>query len=706
MMLLFGNVLLPAGLDDIGGVILLLLFVASLVTVLTWLVQYSVGIWQRRASLKLKPAPLKEVGIWKALTRLGFGRGSSSSESGLKGLFASFAFRSFRENWQKAWIQALNEQACRIGSSVQITFEESAHLPSSVHIDHMTCADQSEFSMVLQCNLSVDEVQFPVTVTQQSPAAVSMDTYLVTLAVLNAKLEIYMEEVQDEGLLVSWTFKERPNLSLKVTPKLQQRENNGRVAASTVKDLIEDTIVSTQPAMMVNLKACTTSNMVSSDRLSKGSGTPASMGSPVTSSLVIRRLKALNVVRAEKGGGGELLCALELDNPRQQKQTRLLPLYLNVPAELSWDDEISFELGPSSQELRLKVLETASNGTRVVLGQTTVPLNYFQRQPCGRQIRSLTAGGRLSSTTVEAVSLELVYPESLEGNSSHPAVPGRAVITPTKKVETDRTIMPDGTIVTTVTTIQSRPKTDCKLDSPSRSPSKVEVTEKKLVVLADSNSTGVTPTADSHLSNGLDPVAETAIRQLTDSTNRPAKKTPTKRSTLIISAVSKVPVGQDEMSHAIGYAAAMDDSLKVDSTASGALSNSQSLAESPRSTESSVRGQRVSQDLDDTTRSDTSERPSVDDVDSETGSTGALETRSLKDHKVGFLRSGTKLLFRKKHKQKDPGLSQSHDDLSNVSNGTTSRKKSGSFSRRLIKRFSFKSKSKPKANGSATGGEN
>lgn len=40
------------------------------------------------------------------------------------------------------------------------------------------------------------------------------------------------------------------------------------------------------------------------------------------------------------------------------------------------------------------------------------------------------------------------------------------------------------------------------------------------------------------LSNGLDPVAETAIRQLTES--KVARKTPTKRSTLIISGVSKV----------------------------------------------------------------------------------------------------------------------------------------------------------------------
>ena len=43
------------------------------------------------------------------------------------------------------------------------------------------------------------------------------------------------------------------------------------------------------------------------------------------------------------------------------------------------------------------------------------------------------------------------------------------------------------------------------------------------------------------------------------------------------------------------------------------------------------------QDPDETTPSDVSERPSVDDVESDTGSTGALETRSLKDHKGNVL---------------------------------------------------------------------
>ena len=64
---------------------------------------------------------------------------------------------------------------------------------------------------------------------------------------------------------------------------------------------------------------------------------------------------------------------------------------------------------------------------------------------------------------------------------------------------------------------------------------------------------------------------------------------------------------------------------------------------------------------------------------------------------VSFLRSGTKLIFRRRPRQKEAGLSQSHDDLSNTATTPSVRKKAGSFSRRLIKRFSFKSK--PKANG-------
>ncbi|TRY83953.1 hypothetical protein DNTS_006531, partial [Danionella cerebrum] len=57
--------------------------------------------------------------VWGSLLRLRLGRDGTGSdkEAGVKGLLSSlFAFRSFREHWQRAWVRALNEQACRQGT--------------------------------------------------------------------------------------------------------------------------------------------------------------------------------------------------------------------------------------------------------------------------------------------------------------------------------------------------------------------------------------------------------------------------------------------------------------------------------------------------------------------------------------------------------------------------------------------------------------
>ncbi|NXQ99050.1 C2C2L protein, partial [Sagittarius serpentarius] len=593
-------------------------------------------------------------------------------------------------------------------SSVQITFEEGPHLPSAANISRVTCEGRSDRSMVLYCHLSAEAVKFPVSVTQQSPVAVSVDTYHVTLALLQAQVEIRLEEIENEGLLVSWTFKDRPDLNLSVLPRLQLREKNeGRADLSTVRDLIEDTIVSTQPAVMVNLKACAAgAGVVPSSKLTRGS--PSGVAAPPlgSSKLLLRNLRVLNLGCPGKGGVGEIRCVAELDSPPQQKRTRPMAAGgARAAAEMEWNEDLFLELGPRSKELKLQVLGDSDRGGNVLLAHATLLLDSLAKRPSGRQVCSLAPGAGRSLAAEATVTLELLFQESPASLNAQHAPSLRTSITPTKKVEMDRTVMPDGTIVTTVTTIQSRPKADCKLDSPSRSPSKVEVTEKKTTVLLESGCPrGPLPSGsrDSRTPDGLDPVAETAIRQLTETNNKPAKKTPTKRSTLIISGVSKVPIAQDEMALSLGYAASLEAAAYGDSAAEGAADGVRDSAESSQPPEASPSGPRAGQELDETTRSDVSERPSVEDVESETGSTGALETRSLKDHKVSFLRSGTKLIFRRRSKQKEAGLSQSHDDLSNVAASSAAGKKAGSFSRRLIKRFSFKSKSKPKASDSTT----
>ncbi|XP_058630678.1 phospholipid transfer protein C2CD2L isoform X5 [Onychostoma macrolepis] len=683
--------------QDMSWLVQVALFCASLLVVLAWFVQFSLALlrprWCTRVPGKREtpwqlPLSLTHQtltgGVWGSLLRLRLGRdgAGSDTEAGVKGLLSSlFAFKSFREHWQRAWVRALNEQACRQGSSIQITFDDSLQLPTSASIDHVTCTDQSVRSMVLQCNCSVGTVSFPVTVTQQSPAAVSMDTYQITMKPMQAQLQVCLEEVEEEGLLVSWTFSKQPHLSLTVTPchRVHKEGSDVEVDSEMIAALVEDTLYTTHPAMILNLRACVSSPAFPREKQIGGLNSP-SQSTPVRC-ILVHQLKATNVKKGCQTHVGELCCVLSVDTPSIERRTGFRTPSPSPGAALHWTDDFKLEVGPETKELKVRLVEKNSRGEQFLPGCASLQLDLSKRIPNGHHKLSIAPGHGLAPTAI--VTLELLYLESSDLRACQNATPLRSSVTPSKKVDVDRTIMPDGTIVTTVTTIQSRLKLDRKLgtagDSPSRSPSKVEVTEKTPTVLTNSlQSTSTSPTpSKGTLPNGLDPVAETAIRQLTES-------------------ASKVPITEDDSALSVGYAAAMDAALQGAHSPSGAPNH---------------QGASTHQEADETTPSDVSERPSVDDVESETGSTGALETRSLKDHKVGFLRSGTKLLFRRKHREKDPSFSQSHEDVSNLDNdsstascSSTSRKKSGSFSRRLIKRFSFRSsKTKGKSN-TANGG--
>lgn len=491
-----------------------------------------------------------------------------------------------------------------------------------------------------------------------------------------------LEEVEDEGLLMSWTLSKQPSFTLTVSPcKLQRQGAEGGADLDMITGLIEDTLFSTQPAMVLNLKTCASSPLAPMDHLTVGlNSVPQSV---LVRRLLLRQLRA-TLSKGQWSKSGELCCVLSLDQPSTERTTRFLSVPSNPNAALEWSEEIALELGLETKELRVRLLERNGKREQFLPGHASIALDLRCKVPTGQHTLSISPGHGLAPNAT--VTAELLYVETEEPRSTHNALPLRSSLTPTKKVDVDRTIMPDGTIVTTVTTVQSRLKLDRSPgDSPLRSPSKVEVTEKKPTILSDGrSSTSPNLSKSSRLSNGLDPVAETAIRQLTESASKVARKTPTKRSTLIISGVSKVPLAEDDCALSSGYAAAMDAAMHGNHYGAG-----------------------HHQDPDETTPSDVSERPSVDDVESDTGSTGALETRSLKDHKVSFLQSGTKLLFRRRHREKEPCLSQSHEDISNMGNNfaaaaAISRKKSGSFSRRLIKRFSFRSSGKSK--GKATNG--
>ncbi|XP_061753565.1 phospholipid transfer protein C2CD2L isoform X2 [Nerophis ophidion] len=662
------------------------LFLASMLIVLAWLLQYSLTLlrlWRSRKAAEQRQH--QQHHGWAGsvrgfLVKLRMARdGGAASEAGVKALLTSLlSFKSIREQCLRSWVKALNEQACRNGSAIQITFDNRLQFTATPAIETVTCTDQSAQRMVLHCKCRVDTVAFPVTVTRQSPAAIAMDSYQITIAPTAAKVVACLKEVEDEGIQVSWTLSKQPSFKLSASScKLQRLGANAEADLDVITSLIEDTLFSSHPAMVLNLRACEATTPATMEHLSVGL-------KPVSQSVLVRRL-LLRQLRATLSKGQwcsslELCCVISLNQPSTERTTCFLPVPNNPKTPLEWREEITLELSPETKELRVRLLERIGKSEQFLPGHASLALDLQSKVPTSV---TLTIKPSTALELIATITAELQYVESEEILS-----PLRSSLTPTKKVDVDRTIMPDGTIVTTVTTVQSRLKLGCSPgESPMRSPSKVEVTEKKPTILHDGRETpSPDPSKGTRLSNGLDPVAETAIRQLTESNSKMARKTPTKRSTLIISGVSKVPLSKDECTLSSGYAAAMDAAMQSNHFGVGRH-----------------------QEPDETTPSDVSERPSVDDVESDTGSTGALETRSLKDHKVGILLSGSKLLFRRRRREKEPCLSQSHEDISKMennfaANSANSRKKSGSFSRRLIKRFSFRSSGKWKGKSASTNG--
>uniref|UniRef100_A0A8C5LRL3 C2 calcium dependent domain containing 2 n=1 Tax=Leptobrachium leishanense TaxID=445787 RepID=A0A8C5LRL3_9ANUR len=222
---------------------------------------------------------------------------------------------------------------------------------------------------------------------------------------------------------------------------------------------------------------------------------------------------------------------------------------------------------------------------------------------------------------------------------------------PAKKVEKDRTVMPCGTVVTTVTSVSSKPRVEGRGAAISHGEKQGE--KQELLML-----------------NGSDPVAEAAIKQLRESSKQPLKS-PRKKSTIIISGVSKTTLSQDDESTLMfNYAAAMDSTTADDL-------HSISITDNGSQTEEWTSNGLAEQDCEEMSVSNMS----------------ISETGSVKKSKGGFLKKGAKLFFRRKHQQKDPGMSQSHNDLVYLQEpGTEEHRKKGATLSRLLGKKLAKSK--------------
>ncbi|XP_068035682.1 C2 domain-containing protein 2 isoform X2 [Anomalospiza imberbis] len=685
---------LPGGLAELRWGALVALFVAALATLAVYLVQYALLALRRG---RPPPAPAAPVQRDELL------------QEGGSVLAWALSRGSWRRQWRRAWVAALRAEAAERADSQLLTFEEDDPAePLELAVKEVTSVVKSAGEKVVSCNVVGDFVKFLVAVSAPPPAAAEAQSYFVKLSPVHLQLQLYVKD-KGEDVKVEWFLINTDEINFEIQPAVQEGQTAGTCAISEMlRDVLKNLFSSASPSVELSVRPADTKEV-------QGTSPPKPPRAHDLK-LLVRNI-AVKPSDLRAAGSTDLVCIVQLNDPMQKFSSSVA----KNAAHPFWKEEFIFELSAKSKALQLQIVEDGKLDSPLS-GQVTVPLDLFRKQPSGQHSFALSSGAGESGSEpgpgLGSISAEFSFVEPSDLKARQVSSPVLAT-----KIEKDRTVMPCGTVVTTVTAVRTKPRLEGRssplsTDSPVKTPVKVKVTEKDFIVEAlHSHGAPVSKTLSSSdtellVLNGTDPVAEAAIRQLSQSAKQKLKS-PRKKSTIIISGVSKTSLSQDsEASLMMDYAAAMDSSCreadpptveeavaKITSDEKQSLDTSERVpGTDPQQSTHKVWGlENGSQQWDTSTLLDqTSEEISG-------SSLSVSETGSMKKSKGGILKKSAKLFFRRQHHQKDPGMSQSHNDLVFLQQPLSeeSRKKGGTLSRILSKKLLSRNKSKNKLNGAS-----
>ncbi|XP_076767268.1 C2 domain-containing protein 2 isoform X5 [Arvicanthis niloticus] len=644
-------------LGEVQWLFLVSLFVAALGTVGLYLAQWALA--------KARPPPRRRVEPDELRRR--------ESDTLLSWILTR---DSWGNQWQAAWVTALNYEAEKRGGPLRLSFQKDPR-PQSLQltVGEVSSVVKSTQEKMVICHVVGETLQFLVSAGPASTTGSECQLYDVQLSPFHLKVEFHMEEKR-EDIQIRWSFTHVAETAIKIQP--QAPGETVQCTSSTAQEPCPP-----KPPRAHELK------------------------------LQVKNIR-VSLLNYPGASGISHVCVAQLNDPAQ----RFISTLVRNTTDLSWEEEFTFELNAKSKELLLQISqdECSSEG---LLGIATIHLDLFRKQPNGPQTFRLISGTEPDSLVLGSVTAEFSYVEPGE-LKSWPAPPPVSAA----KIEKDRTVMPCGTVVTTVTAVKTKPRFDTgrasplNLESPVRTPVKVKVIEKDISVQAIScHSAPVSKTFSSSdtellVLNGSDPVAEVAIRQLSES-SKLKLKSPRKKSTIIISGISKTSLSQDHNAALmLDYAASMDSTNQGDATsalchpeAPEASATTPPKENEPAQTLPALKPRENdldSWDLEKESPVASWSGPALQEPDLDELSESSLSTSELgatKKHKEGILRKGAKLFFRRRHQQKDPGLSQSHNDLVFLQQPEGRQKKGATLGRFLNRKLLTRHRGKHTMNG-------
>ncbi|XP_041529226.1 C2 domain-containing protein 2 isoform X2 [Microtus oregoni] len=653
-------------LGEVQWLILVSLFVAALGTVGLYLAQWTLA--------RARPPPRRRAEPDERRRR--------ESDTLLSWILT---LDSWESQWQMAWVTALNYEAQRRG-------------------------------MVI-CHVGGETLQFLVSAGPASPTSSECQLYDVRLSPFHLKIEFHMEEKR-EDIQIRWSFTHVPETAIKIQPQTpgEKQVLEVNVLSEALADLLKYLVGVASPSVFLSTKPSRAKEAQTLQCISSTAQEPCPPKPPRAHELKLQVKNIRVSLLTHPGASGSIshVCVAQLNEPAQQ----FISTLVRNTTDLSWEEELTFELNAKSKELLLQISENGCS-REGLLGTTTIHLDLFRKQPNGPQTFRLVSETEPDSLVLGSVTAEFSYIEPGEPKSwPTPVSPA--------KIEKDRTVMPCGTVVTTVTAVKTKPRFDTgrasplSSESPVRTPIKVKVIEKDISVQAIScHSAPVSKTFSSSdtellVLNGSDPVAEVAIRQLSES-SKLKLKSPRKKSTIIISGISKTSLSQDHNAALmLDYAASMDSTKQGD--APSTLCPQEAAAASSTSPPEDEPAQALptlkpreddldSWDLEKEPPAAAWSGPALQEPDGDElseSSLSASELGAIKKHKGGILRKSAKLFFRRRHQQKDPGMSQSHNDLVFLQQPEGRQKKGATLSRLLNKKLLTRHRGKHTVNGATS----
>uniref|UniRef100_G1L5V3 C2 calcium dependent domain containing 2 n=2 Tax=Ailuropoda melanoleuca TaxID=9646 RepID=G1L5V3_AILME len=685
---------LSSWLGEVQWLVLVSLFVVALGTVGLYLAQWALA--------RARPRPSRRAAEP--------GEGQRPESDALLGWILTL--NSWRRQWQAAWVTALNDEAKRKGGPLLLSFEEDPlRQPLELAVQRVSSVARSAQEKVVSCHVVGEAIQFLVRVGPASPEDTGHQLYGARLSPVHLQLELHMKEKR-EDIQIHWSFISAPETAITVQPKavVEDRVVETNAVSETLKDILKCLVRAASPSVVLSTKPVDVREV---QNLQRTSSIPQESCPPKPPRAHELRLSVKNIRASllnDPGAAGNVnpQCVVRLNDPVQ----KFSALATNT-TDLSWEEEFTFELNAKSKELYLQIAGD-ERSSEALLAMTTIPLDLFKKQPSGPQSFTLTSGSSFGSSVLGSVTAEFSYLEPGEAKSSQTPPPA-----PAAKVEKDRAVMPCGTVVTTVTAVKTKPRFDTgrasplSCESPLKTPVKVKVIEKDISVQAIScHGAPVSKTFSSSdtellVLNGSDPVAEVAIRQLSESSKLKVKS-PRKKSTIIISGISKTSLSQDDAAALmLDYSASVDSARQEDTlslvgaAAAPAALEDEASAPDPPALEPQE-GELDSWDLDKESQASAwgSQAPLEPDGDElSESSLSVSEPGAAKKHKGGILRKGAKLFFRRRHQQKDPGMSQSHNDLVFLQQPEGARRKGVTLTRILNKKLFSRHRGKSAVNG-------